>query len=73
MNDHDRQARKVASAFRDVMRRRHPDLTFEIGVIDRGRFRSFTTGPRQSVRLESTLNEPEAVLAPNPDHSEEAA
>lgn len=65
--------RNAAKGLRDVMRRRHPDLTFEIGVVEGGRFRPFPSGATEPVRLEATSHEPEVIVTPHPDHAKDAA
>lgn len=73
MNLHEHCLRNVAGALRDIARTEHPDLTFEVGVLQRDGFRPFSARTGQASRLETAGDESEVVMAPYPDHAQEAA
>lgn len=65
--------REVGQRLVAILRKRHPDLAFEVGIQDGGRFRPLPSGMAEIHRLEPATDEPEAVAAPYPNDTEQAA
>ena len=65
--------RRIADRLVAVFRARHPELAWKVDVIDRSERGTTSTGTAQVVRLEPGTDEPEAVAAPYPHDTDQAA